>query len=177
MLAREIGRVATGDRTAFGNVYRMTSAKLYGIVIRILGDRAEAEDVLQEVYLTVWRRAGDYDPAIAAPVTWMVAIARNRAIDRLRALRVVRTPAEIEAILDIEDPGPSPQERVAREQDRHRLDDCLDTLPEVNRLAIRAAFFGGLTYEEAAIAAGVPLGTMKSWIRRGLISLRGCLER
>lgn len=177
MLAREIGRVATGDRTAFGNVYRMTSAKLHGIVIRILGDRAEAEDVLQDVYLTVWRRAGDYDPAIASPVTWLVAIARNRAIDRLRALRVVRTAVEIEAILDIEDGGPSPQERVVREQERRRLDDCLDVLPEVNRLAIRAAFFGGLTYEEAAIAAGVPVGTMKSWIRRGLISLRGCLER
>lgn len=177
MLAREIGRVATGDRTAFGNVYRMTSAKLHGIVLRILGDRAEAEDVLQDVYLTVWRRAGDYDPTIASPVTWLVAIARNRAIDRLRALRVVRSSVEIEAILDIEDGGPSPQERVAREQERRRLDECLDVLPEVSRLAIRAAFFGGLTYEEAAIAAGVPVGTMKSWIRRGLISLRGCLER
>ena len=142
-LAAALARVASGDRAALRMVYQDTSAKLFGVCLRILNSRSEAEDVLQEVYVTVWRKAADFDSSRASPITWMVAIARNRAIDRLRASAVSRRMEPLEA--------------------RHSG-------------AIRAAFLDGATYEELAVRMSVPLGTMKSWIRRGLLKLRACLE-
>ena len=176
-LADFIARVAQGDRAALGHVYRLTSAKLFGVCLRILNDRAEAEDVLQETYLTVWRRAGGFDPARASPITWLVTIARNKAIDRLRAGGARRGADPIEAAAEVGDPAPSALDAVERTDDRRRLERCLGELDAPQARAIRGAFLDGLTYEELAARMDVPLGTMKSWIRRSLLKLRGCLER
>jgi RNA polymerase sigma factor (sigma-70 family) len=176
-LAAALVRVAGGDRAALRIVYQDTSAKLFGVCLRILKDRSEAEDVLQDVYLTVWRKAATFDPGRASPITWMVAIARNRAIDRLRARGAGGRLEPIEAADAVSDPGPAAVERVELAQQHQRLTRCLEELDPRHSSAIRAAFLDGATYEELAARMNVPLGTMKSWIRRGLLKLRACLER
>jgi RNA polymerase sigma factor (sigma-70 family) len=175
-LAAALFRVASGDRAALRMVYDGTSAKLFGVVLRILKDRSEAEDVLQDVFVTVWRKAGSFDPGKASPITWLVAIARNRAIDRLRASGASRRAEPIEAASEVSDLAPVAAERVEQAQERQRLVRCLDELEARQSAAIRAAFLDGATYEELARRMSVPLGTMKSWIRRGLLKLRACLE-
>ena len=176
-LAAALARVASGDRAALRMIYQDTSAKLFGVCLRILKDRSEAEDVLQDVYVTVWRKAAAFDPGRASPITWLVAIARNRAIDRLRASAVSRRMEPIEAADAVSDPAPVALERVELAQQHERLARCLQELETLHAGAIRAAFLDGATYEELAARMGVPLGTMKSWIRRGLLKLRACLER
>lgn len=174
-LARALAGVAGGSEAALREVYSKTAAKLYGICLRILSDRQEAEDALQDIYLTVWKRAGAYDPERASPVTWLATIARNRAIDRLRA-RGTRAFALLDDAADVPDPAPGAGEAMEASQDRERLVRCLDTLEARQASAIRSAFFQGATYAELAEAGAVPLGTMKSWVRRGLIRLKACLE-
>ena len=176
-LAAAINRVAAGDQAALRLVYAETSAKLFGVCLRILGERSEAEDVLQEVYLTVWRKAASFEESMASPITWLVAIARNRSIDRLRAGAASRASLPIEAAAKVPDPGLSAVERLEIGEDQARLRDCLHELEERQSVAIRSAFLDGFTYDELAAKASVPLGTMKSWIRRGLLKLRACLER
>jgi len=176
-LAAAIARVAAGDRAALRLVYAATSAKLFGVCLRILGDRSEAEDVVQEVYLTVWRKAARFDDSVASPITWLVAIARNRCIDRLRSGHAARASLPIEAADNVPDAAPSAVERLESGEDQARLKHCLEELEDRQSAAIRAAFLDGLTYEELARRTEVPLGTMKSWIRRGLMKLRACLER
>jgi RNA polymerase sigma-70 factor, ECF subfamily len=175
-LVAALVRVAAGDRAALRMVYQDTSAKLFGVCLRILNDRSEAEDVLQDVYVTVWRKAANFDPGRASPITWMVAIARNRAIDRLRASTVSRRMEPIEAADAVADSGPVAVERIELAQQHQRLAGCLEELEGRQSTAIRAAFLDGSTYEELAARMSVPLGTMKSWIRRGLLKLRACLE-
>lgn len=176
-LAAALARVAGGSEAALQEVYRNTSAKLFGLILRILGDRGEAEDALQEVYVSVWRRAGSFDAGKASPVTWLAAIARNRAIDRLRASGRPRAAEPIHAARDIADPGDDAPTRIDADAEREVLMGCIGELEERQSAAIRSAFFGGLTYPELAEQAAVPLGTMKSWIRRGLLRLRECVDR
>jgi RNA polymerase sigma factor (sigma-70 family) len=176
-LAAWIVRIARGDRAALRLVYHSTSAKLFGVLIRILGNRSEAEDVLQDVYLTVWRKAAGFEVARASPITWLVAIARNQAIDRLRSGSFTRRVEPIEAAGEVVDPTPLADQSLETLQERGRLEDCLSELDVQQAVAIRSAFMDGFTYEELATRARVPLGTMKSWIRRGLLKLRKCLER
>src|SRR5499427_9431899 len=176
-LAAALVRVAGGDRAALRIVYQDTSAKLFGVCLRILKDRSEAEDVLQDVYVTVWRKAATFDPGRASAIAWLVAIARNRAIDRLRARGAGGRLEPIEAADAVSDPAPAAVDRVELAQQHQRLTRCLEELDAPHASAIRAAFLDGATYEELAARMNVPLGTMKSWIRRGLLKLRACLER
>jgi len=176
-LTAALARVAAGDRAALRIVYQDTSSKLFGVCLRILNDRGEAEDVLQDVYVTVWRKAGSFDPARASPITWLVAIARNRAIDRLRASAASRRSEPIESAEDVRDDAPAALELVVAAEQRERLKTCLGELEERHSAVIRSAFLDGVTYEQLAQRMEVPLGTMKSWIRRGLMKLRTCLER
>lgn len=176
-LAINLSAVADGDREAFERVYRSTSGKLFGVCLRVLGDREEAEDVLQEVYTTVWGKAAQFDPARASAITWLAMIARNRAIDRLRAAPMSARQAPIELIDTVADPSPSPAGEAEAALRRTRLDHCMEQLEQRRRSLIRTAFFEGATYEELARRIGSPLGSVKSWIRRGLMQLRACLEQ
>jgi len=170
-----LAQVADGDRGAFESLYRASASRLLGVCIRVLHDRDEAEDALQDVYVRIWRKAAQFDPARAAATTWLATIARNTAIDRLRARPQVQlAPAEL--IEAMPDGGDTPLESTERAGDRSRLDTCFDTLEPRRRQLIRAAFFDGATYEELAQRVGSPLGSVKSWIRRGLLQLRACLE-
>ena len=169
-------RVAGGDQRAFESLYRDTSGTLLGICLRVLADRAEAEDVLQEVYVTVWNKATQYDAARARAMTWLGSIARNRAIDRLRSLPAQSSRASIDIAETLPDPAPSPASQAAAATDRARLDVCLEQLEPRRKTLIRTAFFDGATYEELAARSGSPIGSVKSWIRRGLMQLKACLE-
>lgn len=170
--------VATGDedRIAFRRVYQLTSSKLFGICLRICGNRQAAEDVLQEVYLTIWRRAGGYDPGRSSPITWLATIARNRAIDWRRSHDLPPPGGGVAEAAAVVDTSPRPGELMALDEVDQLLHRCLDGLEGDQRGAIRTAFFEGLTYAELATRQGVPLGTMKSRVRRGLAKLKECLE-
>ena len=169
--------VATGneDRAAFSTLYELTSAKLFGVCLRICGDREAAEEVLSDVYLTVWRRAGAFEPGRASPITWLATIARNRAIDWRRSHRH-KAVVPLGEAPDVADDAPSAEERLVQGEADRQLHSCLDELDDKQRGAIQSAFFGGLTYAELATRDAVPLGTMKSWVRRGLQRLKDCLS-
>jgi RNA polymerase sigma factor (sigma-70 family) len=175
-LTRALSRVAQRDAAALKELYDRTSAKLFGVTLRILHDRQEAEDVLQEVYLSVWDKAARFDETRASPITWLVAIARNRAIDRLRSRQSKPVRAPIEAAEAVVDPQPLAESLLEGSEAARKLAGCLDQLEPKQAEAVRTAFFEGVTYDALAKAMGVPLGTMKSWIRRSLMSLRGCIE-
>ena len=177
LIAAALGRIPGGNRAALQTVYRLTSAKLFGVAIRILGERSEAEEVLQEVYVTVWRKAAAFDAARASPMTWLIAIARNRAIDRLRAGRQSRRMEPIDVAHEVADTAPAADSALESAQDHARLHGCLEGLVAYERAALRGAFFDGNTYDELAERMKVPLGTMKSWIRRAMIKLKSCLEQ
>jgi RNA polymerase sigma-70 factor (ECF subfamily) len=174
-LAELMRRVAAGDRAALRSLYDATAPKLFGVCFRILSNRDETEDVLQDVYLTIWRRADRYDAARASVMAWAATIARNRAIDRLRA-RGPLAHAEPADELDVADSAPLASDLLQQAQEARALGRCLDELDERTASVIRTAFFEGVTYEALAQRLDAPLGTVKSWIRRGLLRLRGCLE-
>jgi RNA polymerase sigma factor (sigma-70 family) len=166
--------VADGDRAALQDVYRRTSAKLYGIALRIFPDGNEAEDVLQDVYISVWRKAGTFDAARSSPITWLVAMTRNRAIDRLRA-KGKRVMAPIELADEIADDRPDAEQSLIAHEANSRILACIETLAKGDATLIRTAFFDGATYADIADRASTPLGTIKSRIRRALLKLRACL--
>lgn len=172
-----MGRLAVGEQDALNELYQRTSAKLFGVCLRILNDREEAEDVLQDVYLTVWRRADRFDSERASPITWLATIARNRSIDRLRQIGRRGGDHSVDAVVDVADDGPDAFQRLADSDDGRRLSECLGNLDGRTKSSIAAAFYGGLTYEQLAERLSVPLGTIKSRIRRGLIKLRECLSQ
>jgi RNA polymerase sigma-70 factor (ECF subfamily) len=175
LLLAAVAQIATGDRAALQTAYRLTSAKLFGVCLRICGERAEAEDVLQEVYLTVWQKAATFDAAKASPMTWLIAIARNKAIDRIRSQRNSRNLDPIDAATEVPDSAPLADDSLENSETAQRLHECLGGLSNHERSALRGAFFEGSTYEELAARMSVPLGTMKSWIRRAMMKLKTCL--
>jgi len=177
LITAALAAAGRGDRDALQTVYRLTAAKLFAVCMRILGERSEAEDALQEVYMTVWRKAAAFDPALSSPMTWLIAIARNRAIDRLRAHGQNRHMESIEEAVGLADDKPTPDAALQGAQEQAKLQHCIDGLANHERAALRGAFFDGNTYEELAERMKVPLGTMKSWIRRAMIKLKACLEQ
>jgi RNA polymerase sigma factor (sigma-70 family) len=167
----ETGR---NDQKAFAELYKLTSSKLFGVCMRMLRDRGEAEDVLQETYTTVWRRAAGFDAAKASAITWLTTLSRNKAIDRLRQHReeLLDDPIRLEEAADVQ---PTPAAQAEASQEYRRLQHCMDQLEPQHRDWVREAFFTGATYNELAGRCKVPLGTMKSWIRRSLLLLQKCL--
>jgi RNA polymerase sigma-70 factor, ECF subfamily len=169
-----LARVAHRDRAAFADLYRTTSAKLYGIILRILKRRDVADEVLQEVYVKIWDRASDFDPKLASPITWMATIARNRALDEIRRKR----PDSIEdhpELLDRASDEDSALTNVMRGEDGKRLADCLTRLEEPRRQMVVLAYCEGLSRDELAEKFGQPVNTIKTWLRRSLAQLKGCL--
>ena len=173
-LVAALARVAEGDRAALQDVYRRTSAKLYGVCLRIFPDGDEAEDVLQDSFINIWQKAGSFDPARASPITWLVALTRNRAIDRLRSQgRRVTAPLELAA--EVADDRPDAEHGLIAHEADARVLACIETLAKDDATLIRTAFFDGATYADISERASTPLGTIKSRIRRALMKLKVCL--
>lgn len=173
-LVRLLERVAKGDRARFAELYAATSLKLYGIVLRISRREELAEEILQEVYIRIWERAGDYDPTRATPITWMAAIAHNRAIDEVRRRDLVYVDNDISQ-LALEDPAHSPAANAELSDDLKRLEACLAGLEPEQSEAIKLAYLAGCSRQELAERFGRPLGTIKTWLHRGLKQLKDCL--
>jgi len=167
--------VGTGDRAAFAALYAQTAAQLFGVALRMLRQRDRAEDVLQESFVTIWQRAGDYDPTKGAPLTWLITVLRHRAIDALR--RSARQPERLaepeEALLAL---VAGPADSADRGSDLRALQNCLGELGPEQRRAMLLVYAYGLTQEELAARIATPLGTVKSWIRRSLERLKKCLD-
>jgi RNA polymerase sigma-70 factor (ECF subfamily) len=179
MTPRDIGklivRISLKDREAFDQLYQATSAKLFGVCLRILNDRGEAEEALQEVFVKIWTKADRFAVSDLSPISWLVAVARNHAIDRIRARRQGTT--DIEAALDIADPSPGPEALAVSGAERERIFSCLEELEKDKAAAVRGAYLKGESYAELAARHKVPLNTMRTWLRRSLMKLRECLER
>lgn len=169
-----VSAIARGDRRALATLYERTSAKILGIALRILRNETEAEEVLQDVYVSVWRHAARFEQGRASPITWLAVLARNRAIDRLRARKAPTSPLEAAGDPPSDDPGAL--DLLEQAEDRERLAGCLGKLEAPSRQAVESAFLDGATYSQLADREGVPLGTMKSRIRRALLRLKDCLE-
>jgi RNA polymerase sigma-70 factor, ECF subfamily len=167
-------RVANRDRAAFAQVYRATSAKLYGIILRILRRRDIADEVLQEVYVKIWERAGDFRAEKASPIAWMAAIARNRALDEVRR----KAPVSIEDHPEVQTMAADDETGLAsvlRAEDSKRLAGCLDRLEPDRRQMVVLAYCEGLSRDELAAKYSQPVNTIKTWLRRSLAQLKGCL--
>ncbi|NJM51616.1 MAG: sigma-70 family RNA polymerase sigma factor [Sphingomonadales bacterium] len=174
-LTQALLRTGEGDKNAFEFVYKQTSAKLFGVCLRIFPDRIEAEEALQDAFINIWNRAARFEQGRASPISWLVTVTRNRAIDRLRAQRKAQyEPAEKAA--EIADDAPLADAMIAAENEGAALHDCIETLNTKDADFIRSAFLKGATYAQLAEHEKLPLGTVKSRIRRALISLRGCME-
>lgn len=192
-LVEIMARVADADRQAFAQLYRATSAALFGQVLRINGDRGQAEEVLQEVYVTVWKQAASYDPRQAQPLTWLTTIARHRAIDSMRRkasqpLTVSRFSGPDDAdggggegandlLAHLPSDAPGPLDLLDDSSRAHSLQRCMAALSGEQRSSLALAYYQGLSHAEVAEHMHQPLGTVKSWVRRGLQSLRACLDR
>lgn len=177
-LAAWLARVALGDRAAFERVYRATAAHLLAVAFRILNQRERAEEVLQEAFLSVWNHARGFDATVATPMTWLINIVRNRAIDALRSGRAERdatTPLDDDA-LEVADATDGPLQLLERNLAKLQLDRCMAGLGASQRQALALAYYGGLVHTEIAAALGAPLGTAKAWVRRGLDRLKACLD-
>jgi len=187
-LARQLARSALGDRHAFERVYALSSGHLFAVILRIQRDRSLAEDLLQEVYVSAWKAAGSFDAQRAQPLTWLTHIARNKAIDSLRRAQAQPRLEPLHPGDDDDDGRPSAAERVAdeapgpaalleRASDARQLGHCMQGLSPQQRQSVALAFFDGLSHAEVAQQLRQPLGTVKSWVRRALATLKACLER
>jgi RNA polymerase sigma-70 factor (ECF subfamily) len=174
-LADALVRAGRGDRSAFEAVYQATSAKLFGVCLRIFPDRHEAEEALQDAYLTIWNKAASFEAGRASPISWLVAVTRNRAIDRLRAKGKAGL-ASLDEATEIADPAPLAEAQLLTAGEDAVLHGCINGLEKRDAHFIRSAFIGGATYADLAQREGEPLGTVKSRIRRALIKLRTCME-
>lgn len=174
-IAYLIGRVSLKDRKAFAALYDVSAPKLFAVCLRILRDRADAEEALQEIYVKIWQRADRYVAGETNPMGWLAAIARNHAIDVIRARRPVAS--NIDEAYDIADPLMTPEEAVALRSEGRRIDTCMQELEAERASAVRRAYIEGLSYEELAEIHGVPLNTMRTWLRRSLLKLRECMSR
>ncbi|MDQ6621076.1 MAG: sigma-70 family RNA polymerase sigma factor [Pseudomonadota bacterium] len=181
-LAELLARTALADQTAFAELYRIASGPLYGVALRMLRDRSAAEEVLQEAFVSVWHHAGTYAASKSQPLTWLTSIVRNRCLDQLRkreldTVSMTRDAEhEGEPAMDFAADSPTPVDMLITGAEGKSVRNCVETLEGGQKQAIALAFFGGLTHAELAAQLRQPLGTIKSWVRRGLERLRQCLD-
>ncbi|MFO1327283.1 MAG: sigma-70 family RNA polymerase sigma factor [Rubrivivax sp.] len=176
-----LARVALQDRAALRALYDATAGRLLAIALRLLDDRAAAEDVVQDTFVTVWQRAAQFPQLRTSPLAWLTTIARHRAIDLLRRRRPETSLTwhdddGQEQQHDVADDSATPPEQIERSQDEGRLSHCMGRLDDEPRRALMLAYYEGLTHEQLAQRLARPLGTVKAWVRRSLLQLRGCLE-
>ncbi|CAL9466088.1 ECF RNA polymerase sigma factor SigK [Actinosynnema sp. ALI-1.44] len=167
--------VARGDEKAFERLYDVVAGRVFSLVWRVVRDHAQAEEVAQEVLLEVWRTAGRFDPGRGSGTAWVMTMAHHRAVDRVRSARAATRREDVAARRDVETPFDAVSEQVATRIERRQVRRCLSTLTEVQRESILLSYFQGHTYPETASLLGLPLGTVKTRMRDGLIRLRDCL--
>ncbi len=173
-LADLLGRIAARDAAAFSALYKATSAKLYGVVARILPRGDAAADALQEAYVRIWEKAGEFDPAKGSPLAWMATIARNRALDEVRRVR----PGSLEDLPESFQPAADEVDPLAareRSEGLVKLMNCLRSLDEEKRAVVLLAYYRGLSREALALRFGRPVPTIKTWLHRSLAQLRDCV--
>jgi len=178
-LPQLMSRVALRDRAAFERLYRATCAHLLGVAFRILNNRDRAEEVLQEAFMNVWHNAGGYNPGLATPMTWLINIVRNKAIDAVRSGRTERgatVALDDEAFEVAADEALQPHQLLDESLLKIRIDRCMGELNPLQRQALALAYYRGMVHTDIAQALGAPLGTAKAWVRRGLDKLKACLE-
>lgn len=173
-LSALIGRTARGDQSAFRQLYGQTSPKLLGVALRIVKDRAVAEDVVQEAYLKVWQGAASYSIEAGRPMTWLISIARYRAIDVVRARRETLARTHEDGLDPVETMA-EPRDREAEFIDRDRLSTCLGRLDETQRRCFLEAYYDGYSREELSRRFAAPVNTIKTWLHRSAASLRTCI--
>jgi RNA polymerase sigma-70 factor, ECF subfamily len=169
-----LAAVAKGDEVAFERLYRATRAKLYGVVLRILRRADLADEVMQETYLKIWSSAGQFNPALASPITWMLAIARNRAIDLVRRKSETSIEEEPE-VMQIAADTPDPLAKREMSEQLKRLLACMGRLEEERRRLVLLAYYSGWSREQLAAEFDKPVNTIKTWLRRALFDIRECL--
>jgi RNA polymerase sigma-70 factor, ECF subfamily len=174
-----LARVALRDRAAFEGLYRLTCSHLMSVAFRVLNNRDRAEEVLQEAFINVWHNAASYNAGMAAPMTWLINIVRNKAIDVSRSGKAERASTgalEDEALEVADDDALGPQQLLNRSLEKARIDQCMAGLTAAQRQAIALAYYRGMVHSDIAQALNAPLGTVKAWVRRGLDRLRDCLS-
>lgn len=169
-------RTAKGDRGAFAALYRALSPQLFSLAIRMLKRRDLAEEVLQEAFVIIWTKASSFDPGKGTPMAWSASILRNQCLDRLRVRRPESPIEDEQSAAEWADPSPGPLDMALTSADARALGACLDRLESGPRDAIMRVYYEGLTHAELAERTAIPLGTLKSWIRRGLMRLKECLD-
>jgi len=185
-LAQALARVALGDRAAFATLYQATSASLFGVILRINSDRAQAEDLLQDIFVNIWRAAQGFDATRSQPMTWLTSIARNRAIDSLRRRKTeVSTVSthraadgdaeDIDLLGSVPSNDAGPLELLQQAAQSRELTGCIGELSSEQQQCLALAYYQGLSHAEVAQHLAQPLGTVKSWVRRALQALKDCL--
>ena len=175
-LAQMLSRCSLGDQAAFATLYEATSAKLYGIALRILKREAWAQEALQEAYVKIWRHADSYNPSRGRPMTWMINVVRNHSLDLLRRADYRAQEEEWNPDRDTRTSADDPAGQAEISQEMQRVMGCLGGLGEEQRNCILLSYHQGLTPTEVAEKLTRPVGTVKTWIRRGLIKVRECLD-
>jgi RNA polymerase sigma-70 factor (ECF subfamily) len=169
-----LAAVAKGDEAAFERLYAATRAKLYGVVLRILHRQDLAEEVVQETYVKVWNNAAQFDPAVSSPITWMAAIARNRAIDLVRKRSELSLEDEPSA-LEVAAETPDPLARREMSEELKRLLECVGRLEPDRQKLVLLAYYNGWSREQLATKFEAPVNTVKTWLRRSMMDIRQCL--
>ncbi len=176
-MAELLARVALSDQQAFAELYRQTSSHLYAVALRILRESGAAEEVLQESYVNIWHHAGSYIAAKSQPLTWLTSIVRNRCLDQMRRREIdTVTIDDEEQGMMLADDRPSLEDMLLSSADALAVKGCVERLEAGQKQAIALAFYQGLSHSELARHLGQPLGTVKSWVRRGLERLKACLD-
>ena len=178
-LEAQLAAIGRGDRRAFAELYAATSPQLFALLLRMLQRRDWAEEALQDCYVRIWQKSDSYTPERGAPLAWLTTIARYRALDLLRA----RRPEVNESAFDEEQPSPleradeaqGPEAGAMQREGIGRLEDCMNGLIEEQRTSVLLAYYEGYTHSELARRMKAPMGTVKSWVRRGLLQLRDCM--
>lgn len=179
-LAQQLARTALGDQAALKQVYQMTSAHLFGVALRLLNRRDAAEDVLQDAFISIWHQAGSYNAATSQPMTWLITIVRNKALDVIRSAQSrheTSLPQQLDGgDTDIHDDRANPLDLLTSASESMAVKVCMDSLEAVQRQSLALAYYHGLSHTEVADQVQAPLGTVKAWLRRGLERLKRCVE-
>lgn len=176
-----LDRVAIADEPALRELYELASSKLYGVAVRVVTNREWAEDVLQEAFLNIWRIAGDYKASLSPPMAWMALVVRSRGLDFLRRRASERADKmqELDEVISdtVAGDSPNPMDVAQASQQARALHHCMSQLDNKQREVVSLAYMRDMSHGELAEQLKLPLGTVKTWIRRGLEQLRGCMAR